>query len=160
MTENIVYAFCDGASRNNGQEFNVGAWSFILKYPDGTTHEYSQVEFGVTNNQMELNAILKALQTIKNKSETSVVVMSYSKYSILGITEWSKKWIMNGWKTVDNKTVKNEFYWKEILVTIKQFKSVTFQHIKGHSGHPENEKCDMLCNQAMDKVERKQLMKG
>ena len=159
MTENdIIHIWTDGGCRGNNpsKEYNIGAWSFIIEFPDGKIVEESQYQFNTTNNQMELSGCLKALQTIQDKSDKNILITSDSKYLIDGVTSWSKNWIKNGWKTADKKPVKNEYYWKEILATIKQFSEVKFRWVRGHSDCAENNRCDELLNQAMNKV----LMKG
>lgn len=162
MKIDTIYITTDGAVRGNGKEFNLGCWGYLLQH-NNKEKLYGEIELNSTNNQMELNSILKALQTINNKEKWSLVVTSDSQYAINCITVWSKNWIKNDWKTKENKPVKNDFYVKEILSTMNKFKDVKFIHVNGHARHPENERVDEYLNELMDKFEKEHkhdFMKG
>ena len=141
-----VHLFTDGACSGNP---GPGGWAFILRHlPTGTEKEESGNERMTTNNRMELTAVVKGLGALKRPCE--VILYSDSKYVGQGISEWMAKWKKNGWRRREGskfKPVKNEDLWRELdqLITSHQ---VTFSYVPGHSGHPENERCDELAVEA------------
>ena len=134
--------FTDGACSGNP---GPGGWGAILRW-NGKERELSGGQALTTNNQMELMAAIKALEALKEKC----VVNLYSDSSYLrdGIKTWIHGWKKNGWRTADKKPVKNMELWQE-LDEARSVHDVTFHWIKGHAGHPENERCDELARQAL-----------
>lgn len=143
--------FTDGACRPNPGK---GGWAFIV-YP--TTHPEKRIARSgyaeqATNNRMEITAVLEGLKHIINISKNSgvcpqVILYADSKYILQAIESWMKSWSKKNWTRKDNKPVSNVDLWKPICGFLYDDKSVSVVsciHIKGHSGHPENEECDQL----------------
>lgn len=124
----------------------LGAWAYLIKYPDGSVIENSAAMIGTTNNRMEMLAVIKALEELEIGSP--IRIYADSEYVIKGVTVWSCNWVRNGWKTRDGKAVLNKDLWEQLL-GLYQVHSCEFRHVKGHSGHPDNERVDYLCRQAM-----------
>ena len=132
-----VEAFTDGACRGNP---GPGGWGVVLRA--GTTEkELFGGEPLTTNNRMELRAAIEALTALKRPCRVSLY--TDSKYVRSGIMEWLPVWRARGWKTADKKPVKNQDLW-EALAALAERHDVTWHWIKGHSGHPENDRCDEL----------------
>ena len=139
---NIVYIYTDGACKGNP---GVGGWGAILKY-ENTIKEIKGFSKDTTNNIMELTAVIKALENLNRKCK--IVVTTDSNYVKNGITDWINKWKINGWKTANKKPVKNKNLWVELDLLVLQH-NIKWKWIKGHSGHPENERADELANEAI-----------
>lgn len=137
-----VLLYTDGACTGNP---GPGGWACILRHiKTGTERKLSGGEGETTNNRMELQAVIEGLQTLKRKCRVKVV--TDSQYVQLGITQWVSKWIRNDWRKgskASSEPVKNAEYWKA-LVELCRRHDVTFQHVRGHAGHPENEECDRM----------------
>ena len=137
-----VVLFTDGGCSGNP---GPGGWAFVLKHPaSGKEMERSGSEKETTNNRMEMMAVIQGLSALKQSSQ--VQLCSDSVYVGKGLLEWMPKWKANGWKRREGKTLKpviNEDLWKQLDALLSKHK-VTFQHVRGHSGHPENERCDQL----------------
>jgi ribonuclease HI len=108
---------------------------------NGHEKELSGGEEKSTNNRMEMMAVVKALEELKKPS--TVEIYTDSKYVIDGVTKWLKGWKAKGWKTAAKKDVKNQGLWQKIDVLVNKH-DVTFHWVKGHAGHPENERADAL----------------
>ena len=138
----FVQLFTDGACKGNP---GPGGWGCILRHPaTGTEKEFSGGLPETTNNQMELQAVISGLQQLTKRSRVEVV--TDSTYVAKGSLEWLPGWKRNGWKRREGKKlkpVKNEDYWRTIdqLLTMHD---ISFTVVKGHTGHPENERCDEL----------------
>lgn len=133
-----VQIFTDGACAGNP---GPGGWAAVLRYR-GTQRELSGGEASTTNNRMELTAVIRALEALKEPCD--VVLSSDSRYLIDGIDKgWAKKWRLKGWKRADNSPALNPDLWERILDLLEVHR-VHLVWIKGHSGHPENELCDKL----------------
>ena len=131
-----IQIFTDGACSGNP---GPGGWCAILRY-NGNEKILSGGEEHTTNNRMELSAVMNALKALKEPCE--VKITSDSKYVIDSITKgWVYSWKKKGWKKSDGKKALNVDLWEELLPLL-QIHNVTFDWIKGHAGHPENEKCD------------------
>ncbi len=145
-----VKLFTDGAARGNPE--GPGGYGAILQYTDsnGTLHE-KEMSAGykqTTNNRMELLGVITGLEALKKPCEVEVI--SDSKYVTDAFNQnWVENWIQKGWRTSTNKPVKNIDLWKRLIVLVKQH-DVTFTWVKGHDGHPENERCDRLATSAAD----------
>lgn len=138
----IVYIFTDGACKGNPGD---GGWGAILKY-ENNIKEIKGFSKKTTNNIMELTAVIEALKLLTRKC--NIILTTDSKYVKSGITEWILNWKKNGWKTSKKKAVKNQSLWIE-LDKLNENHEISWQWIKGHSGHPENERADMLANEAI-----------
>lgn len=133
-----IEMFTDGACSGNP---GPGGWGTILRY-NGKEKELSGGQADTTNNRMELTAVIEGLKAIKEPCE--VVVCTDSKYVCDGINlGWAEGWRSRGWRKADKKPALNPELWGELLDLLKIHK-VTFNWIKGHAGHPENERCDAL----------------
>ncbi len=133
-----VYIYTDGACSGNP---GAGGWGAILKYGDAYK-ELSGAEKLTTNNRMELTAVIMGLKALKFPCE--VVLTTDSKYVVDGIEKgWARSWQRNGWIKSDKKPALNRELWEELLALLDVHK-VKFVWVKGHAGHPENERCDEL----------------
>ena len=142
---NKVEIFTDGACKGNP---GPGGWGAILRY--GTTEkEIYGASKNTTNNIMELTAVIESLKNLKKPCE--LIITTDSKYVKNGITEWIHNWKKNGWRTAAKKEVKNKELWIE-LDSLIQSHSITWDWVKGHSGHPENERADLLANVAIEEL--------
>ena len=142
MSEAAVEIYSDGACRGNP---GPGGWGFLMKI-DGKTRELFGGEANTTNNRMELTAVIRALESLERPSR--VRVYTDSQYVQKGISEWIRGWKRKGWKTADKKPVKNEDLWK-CLDQLNAAHQVEWHWVRGHSGHPENERADALANQGI-----------
>ena len=133
-----VILYSDGACSGNP---GPGGWGCILRY--GTNErELSGGNPDTTNNRMELTGVIEGLKALKEPCEVEVI--SDSKYVVDAIEKgWAKSWQANGWKKADKKPALNIDLWESLLELLGTHK-VTFRWIRGHSGHPENERCDEL----------------
>jgi len=137
----IVTLYSDGSSLGNP---GPGGWGTILEYK-GRQKELSGSKANTTNNQMELTAVIRGLQELKEPCEVEVV--TDSSYVANAINEWLRNWVAK-----DFKKVKNKELWQEYLEAAKQHK-VKATWVRGHSGHPQNERCDKLAVNAAKKIQ-------
>jgi Ribonuclease HI len=137
-----IEIFTDGACTGNP---GPGGWAAILR---SGPHEKELFggEKATTNNRMELMAAIKALQALKTPS--TITLYTDSRYVMDGVTKWIFNWKKNGWKTADKKPVKNEDLWRE-LDAARTPHEITWRWVKGHAGHPENERVDALARGAI-----------
>jgi ribonuclease HI len=142
MSEAIVEVYSDGACRGNP---GPGGWGAILRWR-GEERELWGGEAQTTNNRMELMAVIRALEALKAPSR--VRVYTDSQYVQKGISEWIHAWKRKGWKTADKKDVKNVDLWKELDELASRHR-VEWHWVKGHAGHPENERADQLANRGI-----------
>ena len=145
MSDNIKYIeiYTDGACKGNP---GIGGWGAILIYKDHVK-EISGFESDSTNNIMELTAVIKALESLKE--ECHVVLTTDSNYVKDGITDWINNWKLNGWKTANKQPVKNKELWI-MLDSLSKKHIIDRKWVKGHSGHLENERADQLANEAIE----------
>ena len=141
--EDLVTIYADGGCRGNP---GPGGWGVLLKMGD-TEKELCGGEPDTTNNRMELTAVIRALEALKRPA--SVQVHTDSQYVQKGISEWIHNWKRNGWRTSDKKPVKNADLW-QILDALAQQHDVKWLWVKGHAGHPGNERADRLANRGID----------
>lgn len=137
-----VEIYTDGACSGNP---GPGGWGAILRY-GGHEKEMSGGEPDTTNNRMEMMAVIQALEALKKPSK--VDLYTDSKYVMQGVNEWIDGWKAKGWKTAAKKPVKNQDLWQRIDSLIQKH-DVTFHWVKGHAGHPENERADELATSAI-----------
>ncbi len=137
-----VEIFTDGACSGNP---GPGGWGTILRY-NGAERELSGYSPLTTNNQMELAAVINGLRALKEPCH--VIVYTDSQYIKNGITMWIRKWKMNGWKTSAKEPVKNKELWEDLDQTCRRH-NVEWRWVKGHAGHPENERCDRMARDAI-----------
>ena len=133
----LVEIHTDGACSGNP---GPGGWGALLRW-GGHERELSGGEAQTTNNRMELMAAIVALETLKEPCD--VVLTTDSQYVRQGITEWLDGWLRRGWKTAGGSAVKNRDLWERLHQAVQRH-SVDWRWVKGHSGHPENERVDQL----------------
>jgi ribonuclease HI len=140
-----VELYTDGACSGNP---GPGGWAYLLKHPaTGRSREASGGEPATTNNKMELTAVIEGLRALTRPSH--VELYSDSKYVLDGLKSWIHSWKKKGWKTASKQPVKNAELWKE-LDALRNQHDVHFNWVKGHAGHPENERVDELAVAARD----------
>ncbi|MDD9726991.1 ribonuclease HI [Roseovarius sp. SK2] len=145
MTE--LFAYTDGACSGNP---GPGGWGALLQAKDGDDivkeRELSGGEAETTNNRMELLAAITALETLSKP--TQITIVTDSAYVKNGVTGWIHGWKRNGWKTSNKKPVKNVDLWQRLDAAANRH-DVTWEWVKGHAGHPENERADELARAGM-----------
>ena len=144
MDDKLIHIYTDGACRGNP---GPGGWGAVL-ICEGYRKEINGMVPLTTNNIMELTAVINALELIKNPS--SIIITTDSTYVKNGITEWIHNWKIKGWRTANRKQVKNKELW-ERLDTLTQKHRITWEWVRGHTGHFGNERADELANEALDK---------
>lgn len=133
-----VQLYTDGACSGNP---GPGGWGAILRF-GSVEKELSGGEENTTNNRMELTAVIMGLSALKEPCEVTLV--TDSKYVADGVTKgWAESWQKNGWRKADKKPALNSDLWEKLLKLLKVHK-VEINWVKGHAGHPENERCDRL----------------
>ena len=140
-----VEVFTDGACRGNP---GPGGWGVVLRYGRHEKEMYGG-EPETTNNRMELMAAIQGLESLIRPCKVSLTTDSV--YVRSGITQWLPAWKQRGWKTSGGKPVKNIDLWKR-LDQAAQAHDVSWHWVKGHSGHPENERADVLANRGIDEL--------
>lgn len=135
----------DGACKGNP---GVGGWGAILEW-NGTVKELKGAETATTNNRMEMLAAIVALEALKRPSDVTLVTDSV--YLRDGVTKWLANWKRNGWKTADKKPVKNEDLWRRLETAVARH-DIHWRWVKGHAGHPGNERADALANEAIEEL--------
>jgi ribonuclease HI len=140
-----VEIYTDGACRGNP---GPGGWGALLRTGD-VERELCGGEAETTNNRMELLAAIEGLAALKRAC--SVALYTDSQYVRNGITQWMAGWKRNGWKTANRKPVKNKDLWQRLDAEAARHQ-VSWHWVKGHSGHPENERADQLANQGIDRL--------
>lgn len=131
----------DGACKGNPGR---GGWGVLLRMGD-VEKELSGGEAHTTNNRMELMAAIQGLNALKRPCR--VTLSTDSRYVMDGLTKWIHGWMKNGWRTADKKPVKNADLWQELLAAAKPHR-VEWKWVKGHAGHPDNERADKLASDA------------
>jgi ribonuclease HI len=142
MTEKVVEIYSDGACRGNP---GPGGWGALLRY-NKQEKELWGGEADTTNNRMELMAAIRALEALTRPSQ--VKLYTDSIYVMKGITIWIHSWKKKGWRTADKKPVKNEDLWRR-LDELAAKHHIEWHWVKGHAGHPENERADQLANKGI-----------
>jgi ribonuclease HI len=140
-----VDLFTDGACSGNP---GPGGWGLVLRYGEMEKEMWGG-EKQTTNNRMELMAVIRGLEALKRP--VSVTVHTDSRYVADGITKWIHSWKRNGWKTAAKKPVKNAELWQRLDAALGDH-TVSWQWVKGHAGHPENERADALARRGTDEA--------
>jgi ribonuclease HI len=141
----VVLIYADGACKGNP---GPGGWGALLRV-DGRERELFGGETQTTNNRMELTAVIRALETLKRPSV--VEVYTDSQYVQKGISEWLHAWKRRGWCTADKQPVKNVDLWQQLDLLAAPHR-IAWHWVKGHAGHPENERADALANLGVEKL--------
>jgi ribonuclease HI len=140
-----VEIYTDGACKGNP---GPGGWGALLVYK-GVERELWGGEIDTTNNRMELTAAIRALAELKR--DCAVLLVTDSEYVMRGIREWLPNWKKRGWKTAAKQPVKNADLWQQLDEQVNRHQ-VEWQWVRGHTGHPGNEKADQLANRGVDEV--------
>lgn len=147
-----IELFTDGACRGNP---GPGGWAYILRHkPTGKESEKAGGEPETTNNRMELQAVIEGLKALKRSCR--VELFTDSEYVRQGLESWMAKWKANGWRRRQRdrwEEVKNVELWQELDLLLARH-SIKFTRVAGHSGHPENDRCDELAVEAAERVRR------
>jgi ribonuclease HI len=141
----VVRIYTDGACKGNP---GPGGWGALLKAGADERELFGGVP-DTTNNRMELTAVIRALESLKPPCE--VAVYTDSQYVQKGISEWLHDWKRRGWRTADKKPVKNVDLWQE-LDRLAGLHRVAWYWVRGHAGHPENERADALANRGVESL--------
>ena len=147
--QNIVYIYTDGACKGNP---GPGGWGAIMKYGDHVK-ELNGYSSKTTNNIMEITAVIEALKSLTRPC--AIILTTDSNYVKNGITQWIHNWKKKGWKTANKKPVKNKECWLQLDVEVQRHQ-IEWKWVKGHSGHPENERADKLANEAVEDNENRE----
>lgn len=147
MSEEKVEIYTDGACKGNP---GPGGWGAVLFYK-GAERELWGGEAETTNNRMELMAAIMALAALKRHCDVRIV--TDSQYVMQGITEWMVNWKKRGWKTAAKQPVKNADLWQALDEQVNRH-SVEWRWVRGHTGHPGNERADMLANRGVSELPR------
>lgn len=139
----MIEVFTDGACLGNP---GPGGWG-VLIIENGKRRELNGGEADTTNNRMEMLAAIRALEATAD--EPAITLVTDSQYVKNGITSWIKGWKRNGWKNAAKQPVKNRDLW-ELLDALTQNRTVEWKWVKGHSGHPENDRVDELAREAAE----------
>ena len=142
MSEQVVEIYADGACKGNP---GPGGWGVLLR-TGGAEKELYGGEAATTNNRMELTAVIRALESLKRPCK--VRLYTDSQYVQKGITSWIHDWKRRAWRTADKKPVKNVDLWQRLEALAKEH-DVEWHWVRGHAGHPENERADALANRAI-----------
>ena len=140
-----VYLYTDGACKGNP---GPGGWGYLLKCGEKSIHD-SGSEKDTTNNRMELMAVINGLSKLNRFC--NVIISTDSQYVKNGMEEWIHNWTKNGWKGSNKKPVKNVDLWQRLDTLVQKF-NVSWEWIKGHSGHTENEFVDTLASNAAESI--------
>lgn len=143
-----VEIYTDGACSGNP---GPGGWGAILR-SKGTEKELSGGEKDTTNNRMEMMAVIAALEAITRPC--NILITTDSQYVMKGMTEWLAGWKLKNWKTANKKPVKNVDLWQRMEAAATQHK-LKWQWVRGHQGHPENERADQLAVSAREQIVKK-----
>lgn len=138
-----VELYTDGACRGNP---GPGGWGVLLRYAEQERELYGY-QATATNNQMELMAAIRGLEALKQPCE--VTLTTDSKYVLQGMTEWLAGWKRKGWKSASGQPVKNQDLWQRLDIAAQPHK-IIWNWVRGHTGHPDNERVDGLANRAID----------
>lgn len=139
-----VEIFCDGACKGNP---GPGGWGALLRF-GAHEKEMRGGEALTTNNRMELMAVIQALEALKRP--VPVRVVTDSQYLRQGVTQWMPRWKRNGWLTAARQPVKNQDLWERLDRALGEHE-IEWRWVKGHAGHPENERADALANRGIPK---------
>jgi ribonuclease HI len=153
MLEIDIYT--DGSTSKNP---GPGSWASITKFPDGKEKILTKSYFETTNNRMEMLGPLETIialggLTTIDISQYRINVYSDSQYLVKALNEWLSNWAKHDWKTSSGKSVKNKDILRKYIEIQKQY-IVSFHWVKGHNGHPENERCDILAKQALQNTNK------
>ena len=145
VTETLINIYADGGCRGNP---GPGGWGVLMQSGENSKELWGG-EANTTNNRMELTAVIRALEALKRP--TAAHIHTDSQYVQKGISLWIHNWKRNGWRTADKKPVKNAELWQR-LDELAQTHELKWLWVKGHAGHPGNERADQLANRGIDEL--------
>ena len=145
VTETLINIYADGGCRGNP---GPGGWGVLMQSGENSKELWGG-EPNTTNNRMELTAVIRALEALKRP--TAAHIHTDSQYVQKGISLWIHNWKRNGWRTADKKPVKNAELWQR-LDELSQTHDLKWLWVKGHAGHPGNERADALANRGIDEL--------
>jgi len=148
VSAEVIHIYSDGACKGNP---GAGGWGALL-VAGGHRKEIFGGEPDTTNNRMEMTAVIQALELLKRPS--AVAVHTDSQYVQKGISEWLSGWKRRNWRTADGKPVKNQDLWQR-LDALAQRHRIEWNWVRGHAGHPENERADALANKGVEQLQGK-----
>lgn len=146
-----VELFTDGARKGD----KVGGWGCLIRYGKHTKEIFGG-EPDTTNNRMEMMGVIEGLRAL-TRNGLKIHIVTDSQYVLQGATDWIHGWRRRGWKTGAGEDVKNKDLWVDLMYEIDCHEEVTWHWVKGHKGHPENERADALANLGVIKT-RKELL--
>lgn len=143
-----IHVYTDGACRGNP---GPGGWGVVIEGTGGPakTEELYGAERQTTNNRMELRAAIEALEHFP--PGTTIEITTDSEYVRNGITSWMRRWKQNGWRTANREPVKNQDLWQRLEAAAASH-DVRWHWVRGHAGHPQNERADELANRGIDEL--------
>lgn len=144
----VGVAYTDGACKGNP---GPGGWGYLFVEEGAVIASGKGGEPLTTNNQMELQAVIEALQYIEDqfRSDTHLTIHTDSQYVILGITQWINGWKARGWRTAQKEPVKNQDHWERLDALVGTYGHIDWIWVKGHAGDEHNEAADVLANQGI-----------
>ena len=145
VTETLINIYADGGCRGNP---GPGGWGVLMQSGENSKELWGG-EANTTNNRMELTAVIRALEALKRP--TAAHIHTDSQYVQKGISQWIHNWKRNGWRTADKKPVKNAELWQR-LDELTKTHELKWLWVKGHAGHPGNERADALANRGIDEL--------
>ncbi len=148
----VATVFTDGAAEGNP---GPGGYCALVRLPGKPDRELAGGVARTTNNQMELTAAIVGLRAAFAAGADEVTVVSDSEYLTKGMSQWLAGWRRTGWKTADNQPVKNRELWEQLDALVRN-RTVRWRWIRGHAGHPENERCDAVATAAARRAAREQ----
>ena len=152
-----VILYTDGACSGNP---GPGGWAALLKHPaTETIKTLCDGEPRTTNNRMELTAVIEGLRALKGPQRRRVHLVSDSEYVINGLTRWIKSWIANDWRRGNKRNsppVKNADLWRTLHDLVQQH-DMSYEHVRSHTGQPENEECDRLAVAAIKAIKQQNI---
>lgn len=146
LLDQSILMFTDGACKGNP---GPGGWGTILAFPNGQIKELGAAHKDVTNNQMELRAVIEGLRAIKKESG-DLAILTDSTYVIQGMTQWIWGWRRNGWKTASGQDVSNQALWQALsqeCASRKELGQITWHYVRGHQGIEGNERADEIASE-------------
>jgi ribonuclease HI len=147
-----IEIYTDGSSLGNP---GPGGWGMVVLHGEKIIRELGGCDKNTTNNRMELMAVIETLKYItKHHKKDNVTIFADSNYVLTGITSWIHNWEKNGWRTANKKQVLNQDLWKELIILVRSYgRKITWEKVKGHSGHIHNDRADEIATSCALKQE-------